>query len=60
MEAFEDISIICRRFGSSRPQEASDHTFAYNAEFQTGKHFLHGELGGVGRLGGCQFARECP
>jgi 6-phospho-beta-glucosidase len=48
MEAFEDISLICRRFGSSRPQEASDHTFAYNAEFQTGKYFLHGELVALG------------
>ena len=48
MDAFADISIICRRFGSSRPQEASDHTFAYNAEFQTRKSFLHGELVGLG------------
>jgi len=48
MQAFEDISLICRRFGSSRPQEASDHTFAYNAEFQTGKAFLHGEIVGLG------------
>jgi glycerol dehydrogenase-like iron-containing ADH family enzyme len=48
MEAFEDISLICRRFGSSRPQEASDHTFAYNAEFQTSKNFLHGELVALG------------
>jgi glycerol dehydrogenase-like iron-containing ADH family enzyme len=48
MKAFEDISVICRRFGSSRPQEASDHTFAYNAEFQTGKNFLHGELVALG------------
>ena len=48
MQAFEDISLICRRFGSSRPQEASDHTFAYNAEFQTGKQFLHGELVALG------------
>ena len=48
MQAFEDISLICRRFGSSRPQEASDHTFAYNAEFQTAKHFLHGELVALG------------
>ncbi len=48
MEAFEDISLICRRFGSSRPQEGSDHTFAYNAEFQTGKSFLHGELVALG------------
>jgi 6-phospho-beta-glucosidase len=48
MQAFEDISLICRRFGSSRPQEASDHTFAYNAEFQTAKPFLHGELVALG------------
>jgi glycerol-1-phosphate dehydrogenase [NAD(P)+] len=48
MEAFEDISVICRNFGSSRPQEASEHTFAYNAEFQTGKDFLHGELIALG------------
>jgi 6-phospho-beta-glucosidase len=48
MEAFEDISIICRSFGSSRPQEGSDHTFAYNAEFQTGRSFLHGELVALG------------
>jgi glycerol dehydrogenase-like iron-containing ADH family enzyme len=48
MQAFEDISLICRRFGSSRPQEASDHAFAYNAEFQTGKQFLHGELVALG------------
>ncbi len=48
MQAFEDISIICRRFGSSRPQEGADHTFAYNAEYQTGKHFLHGELVALG------------
>ena len=48
MEAFEDISIICRKFGSSRPQEGSDHTFAYNAEFQTSKKFLHGELVALG------------
>lgn len=48
MQGFEEISIICRRFGSSRPQEASEHTFAYNAEFQTGKGFLHGELVSLG------------
>jgi|WetSurMetagenome_2_1015567.scaffolds.fasta_scaffold03058_4 6-phospho-beta-glucosidase len=48
MEAFADISIICRKFGSSRPQEGSDHTFAYNAEYQTGRSFLHGELVALG------------
>jgi glycerol-1-phosphate dehydrogenase [NAD(P)+] len=50
MEAFADISIICRKFGSSRPQEGSDHTFAYNTEYQTGRSFLHGELVALGAL----------
>jgi 6-phospho-beta-glucosidase len=48
MQAFEDINRICRLYGSSRPQEGSDHTFAYNAEFQTRRSFLHGELIGLG------------
>ena len=48
MEAFADISIICRKFGSSRPQEGSDHAFAYNAEFQSGKKFIHGEVVALG------------
>jgi 6-phospho-beta-glucosidase len=48
MEAFAYISIICRKFGSSRPQEGSDHTFAYNTEYQTGRSFLHGELVALG------------
>ena len=48
MQAFEEISIICRTFGSSRPQEGADHTFAYNAEFFTKKNFFHGELVALG------------
>ena len=48
MQAFAEISIICRSFGSSRPQEGADHTFAYNAEFLTGKNFMHGELVALG------------
>ena len=48
MEAFADISMICRVYGSSRPQEGSEHTFAYNAEYLTGRGFLHGELVALG------------
>lgn len=48
MEAFADISVICRVYGSSRPQEGSEHTFAYNAEYLTGRAFLHGELVALG------------
>jgi len=50
VEAFAEISKLCRRFGSSRPQEASEHVFAYNAEYITRRHFIHGELVALGTL----------
>ena len=33
-----------------RPEEGSEHYFAYNAEHVTGKHFIHGELVCLGIL----------
>ena len=60
MAAFEDVSIICRTFGNSRPQEGSDHVFAYNAEFQTGKSFLHGELVALGTFVMAHFQDNDP
>nr|MBC7245940.1 iron-containing alcohol dehydrogenase [Chloroflexota bacterium] len=50
VEAFAEISKLCRRFGSSRPQEASEHIFAYNVESITRRHFIHGELVALGTL----------
>ena len=50
VEAFAEISKLCRRFGSSRPQEASEHIFAYNVEYITRRHFIHGELVALGTL----------
>jgi glycerol-1-phosphate dehydrogenase [NAD(P)+] len=41
---------MCRRFGSSRPQEGADHTFAYNAEYITERPYIHGELVSLGTL----------
>ncbi|HOG47677.1 MAG TPA: iron-containing alcohol dehydrogenase [Anaerolineae bacterium] len=35
---------ICEGWGNSRPEEGSEHFFAYNVEYLTGKHFVHGEL----------------
>ncbi len=35
-------------FGNSRPEESSEHLFAYNMEYLTRKHFSHGELVCVG------------
>jgi glycerol-1-phosphate dehydrogenase [NAD(P)+] len=39
---------LCEAFGGSRPEEGSEHLFAYNYEYRTGKHRVHGELVGTG------------
>ncbi|MCZ7584609.1 MAG: iron-containing alcohol dehydrogenase [Deltaproteobacteria bacterium] len=35
---------LCERFGNSRPEEGSEHYFAYAVESDTRRHFIHGEL----------------
>lgn len=47
-EAFAIEDAFCTRFGASRPEEGSEHYFAYNLEFITKRSFLHGELVGLG------------
>jgi len=44
MDLFLKANKLCWEFGNSRPEEGSEHFFAYNMEYLTGKHFLHGEL----------------
>jgi len=39
---------LCDRFGSSRPEEGSEHFWAYNAEYLTGRGYVHGELVALG------------
>jgi len=50
IELFEAENDLCMEFGNSRPEEGSEHFFAYNAERVTGKHFIHGELVCLGIL----------
>jgi glycerol-1-phosphate dehydrogenase [NAD(P)+] len=50
MDAYAQINLICRCFGSSRPQEGAEHTFAYNAEYITERPYIHGELVSLGTL----------
>jgi len=50
MDAYVQINLICRRLGSSRPQEGAEHTFAYNAEYITNRPHIHGELVSLGTL----------
>jgi glycerol-1-phosphate dehydrogenase [NAD(P)+] len=50
VELFEAENDLCLEFGNYRPEEGSEHFFAYNAEHVTGKHFIHGELVSLGLL----------
>lgn len=44
MEAHRWVGAMCHKYGHPRFEEGSEHHFAYNLEFVTGKHVLHGEL----------------
>lgn len=39
---------FCARFGNSRPEEGSEHIVAYAIEHATRRHFIHGDLVGLG------------
>lgn len=41
---------MCHRAGSSRPEEGSEHFWAYNAEYCTKRGYVHGELVALGVL----------
>jgi len=48
MQLFLEENKLCWNSGNSRPEEGSEHLFAYNMEYLTRKHFIHGELVCVG------------
>jgi glycerol dehydrogenase-like iron-containing ADH family enzyme len=50
VELFQAENDLCEEFGNSRPEEGSEHFFAYNAELRTGKQFVHGEIVCLGIL----------
>lgn len=39
---------LCARAGTSRPEEGSEHLVAYNMEYITKRHFIHGDLVALG------------
>lgn len=39
---------FCARLGNARPEEGSEHIVCYNIEHITRRHFLHGDLVGLG------------
>lgn len=50
MQAYARETAVCVRNGTSRPEEGSEHFFAYNVENLTGRSFVHGELVCLGVL----------
>ena len=43
-DLYNENNDLCEKWGNSRPEEGSEHFFAYNIEYLTGQHFVHGEL----------------
>lgn len=41
---------LCEQVGNARPEEGSEHYFAYALEHRTNRHYLHGALVGLGVL----------
>jgi glycerol dehydrogenase-like iron-containing ADH family enzyme len=50
IEAYAAENALCLQVGHSRPEEGSEHFFAYNVEHRTGRGFVHGELVCLGVL----------
>ena len=50
IEAYAAENTLCLQVGHSRPEEGSEHFFAYNVEHRTGKDYVHGELVCLGIL----------
>ena len=48
IEAYAAENALCLQVGHARPEEGSEHFFAYNVEHRTGRGYVHGELVGLG------------
>lgn len=43
-DLYNEATDVLENWGNSRPEEGSEHFFAYNMEYITGQEFVHGEL----------------
>jgi glycerol-1-phosphate dehydrogenase [NAD(P)+] len=59
-ELFADVNELCLRFGNSRPEEGSEHFWAYNVECLTGRQFIHGELVSLGVVLMAELQKNSP
>lgn len=51
---------FCARIGTSRPEEGAEHLVAYNLEHLTGRHYLHGDVVGLGIFVIARLQRNDP
>lgn len=48
MEGYIEEVRLCEQYGSPRPEEGSEHFFAYNLEYRMRRPFLHGTIVSLG------------
>ena len=48
IEGYLEEVRLCEKYGSPRPEEGSEHFFAYNLEYRMGRPFLHGTIVSLG------------
>jgi glycerol-1-phosphate dehydrogenase [NAD(P)+] len=48
IEGYLDEVRLCEQYGSPRPEEGSEHFFAYNLEYRMCRPFLHGTIVSLG------------
>lgn len=51
---------FCAEIGTSRPEEGAEHIVAYGLEHLTRRHFLHGDLVGLGILAMSRLQQNNP
>jgi len=51
---------FCAEIGTSRPEEGAEHLVAYALEHLTRRHFLHGDLVGLGILAMSKLQQNSP
>jgi glycerol-1-phosphate dehydrogenase [NAD(P)+] len=60
IEAYAAENALCLQVGHARPEEGSEHFFAYNVEHRTGRGYVHGELVGLGILAMARLQENEP
>ncbi|MDW8290165.1 MAG: iron-containing alcohol dehydrogenase [Armatimonadota bacterium] len=60
VESYAEEVRLCRQVGHSRPEEGSEHFWAYNVEYLYPRAYVHGELVALGVLLMAQLQQNQP